>query len=151
MKKKKTRSVQYALQWRLVCNRWRLWVTDGGWWVATKHQRADAIVKKKRLSVLMAPPESITRLVPTILGPRGPSRGRGVTLQLIHRVVTVDALACRRGDPKKAGEIKVSTSSLPYQGPHVGGRGGPNILAKWHDPGPWRASRGRGGGGAWVG
>ena len=24
------------------------WVTDGGWWVATKHQRVDAIVKKKR-------------------------------------------------------------------------------------------------------
>ena len=23
-------------------------VTDGGWWVATKHQRVDAIVKKKR-------------------------------------------------------------------------------------------------------
>ena len=23
------------------------WVTDGGWWVATKHQRVDAIVKKK--------------------------------------------------------------------------------------------------------
>ena len=32
------------------------WVTDGGWWVATKHQRVDAIVKKKRASVLMAPP-----------------------------------------------------------------------------------------------
>ena len=32
------------------------WVTDGGWWVATKHQRVDAIVKKKRVSVLMAPP-----------------------------------------------------------------------------------------------
>ena len=24
------------------------WVTDGGWWVATKHQRVDAIVKKKK-------------------------------------------------------------------------------------------------------
>ena len=23
------------------------WVTDGGWWVATKHQRVDAIVKKR--------------------------------------------------------------------------------------------------------
>ena len=23
-------------------------VTDGGWWVATKHQRVDAIVKKKK-------------------------------------------------------------------------------------------------------
>ena len=35
------------------------WVTDGGWWVAAKHQRVDAIVKKKkekRVSVLMAPP-----------------------------------------------------------------------------------------------
>ena len=31
-------------------------VTDGGWWGATKHQRLDAIVKKKRVSVLMAPP-----------------------------------------------------------------------------------------------
>ena len=33
-------------------------VTDGGWWVATKHQRVDAIEKKKkkRVSVLMAPP-----------------------------------------------------------------------------------------------
>ena len=35
------------------------WVTDGGWWVATKHQRVDAIVtRKKRVSVLMAPPGS---------------------------------------------------------------------------------------------
>ena len=33
-------------RWRLVGNRWRLVVTDGGWWVATKHQRVDAIVKK---------------------------------------------------------------------------------------------------------
>ena len=24
------------------------WVTDGGWWVATKHQRVDAIVGKKK-------------------------------------------------------------------------------------------------------
>ena len=33
------------------------WVTDGGWWVATKYQRVDAIVKKKKgVSVLMAPP-----------------------------------------------------------------------------------------------
>ena len=24
------------------------WVTDGGWWVATKHQRVDAIVEKKK-------------------------------------------------------------------------------------------------------
>ena len=24
------------------------WVTDGGWWVATKHQRVDAIAKKKK-------------------------------------------------------------------------------------------------------
>ena len=24
------------------------WITDGGWWVATKHQRVDAIVKKKK-------------------------------------------------------------------------------------------------------
>ena len=24
------------------------WVTDGGWWVATKHQRVDAIVTKKK-------------------------------------------------------------------------------------------------------
>ena len=24
------------------------WVTDGGWWVATKHQREDATVKKKK-------------------------------------------------------------------------------------------------------
>ena len=24
------------------------WVTDGGWWVATKLQRVDAIVKKKK-------------------------------------------------------------------------------------------------------
>ena len=24
------------------------WVTDGGWWVATKYQRVDAIVKKKK-------------------------------------------------------------------------------------------------------
>ena len=24
------------------------WVTNGGWWVATKHQRVDAIVKKKK-------------------------------------------------------------------------------------------------------
>ena len=31
-------------------------VTDGGWWVATKHHRVDAMVKKKRVSVLMAPP-----------------------------------------------------------------------------------------------
>ena len=71
---KKTRSAQYAPRWRLVGNRWRLvcnqlrlvgnrwrlvcnrlrlvgnrwqlWVTDGGWWVATKYQRAEAIVKK---------------------------------------------------------------------------------------------------------
>ena len=67
-------------RWWLVGNRWRLvcnwvtdggwcvtdgswWVTDGGWcvtdggwWVATKHQRVDAIVEKKRVSVLMAPP-----------------------------------------------------------------------------------------------
>ena len=24
------------------------WVADGGWWVATKHQRVDAIVKRKK-------------------------------------------------------------------------------------------------------
>ena len=36
------------------------WVTDGSWWVATKHQRVDAIVKKKtRVRVLMAPPEHL--------------------------------------------------------------------------------------------
>ena len=33
------------------------WVTDGGWWVATKHQRVDAIVKKRGGGVLMAPPD----------------------------------------------------------------------------------------------
>ena len=36
MKKKKTRSVQYALQWRLVGNRWRLvgnrWRLEGNRW-----------------------------------------------------------------------------------------------------------------------
>ena len=36
-------------------------VTDGGWWVATKHQRVDAIVKKKKgVGVLMAPPGTHT-------------------------------------------------------------------------------------------
>ena len=32
--------------WWVTVGGW--WVTDGGWWVATKHQRVDAIVKKKR-------------------------------------------------------------------------------------------------------
>ena len=37
------------------------WVTNGGWWVATKHQRVDAIVKKRGgVSVLMAPPDTTT-------------------------------------------------------------------------------------------
>ena len=61
------------------------WVTDGGWWVATKHQRVDAIVKKKRVSVLMAPPEGgsqkfvyqkwpdqILPIVNFVLSPDGP-------------------------------------------------------------------------------
>ena len=38
------------------------WVTDGGWWVATKHQRVDAIVKKKGVSPLMAPPATPSAL-----------------------------------------------------------------------------------------
>ena len=60
-KEKKTRSVQYALRcrwvtdggWWVTDGGWWVtdggwWVTDGGWWVATKHQRVDAIVKKKK-------------------------------------------------------------------------------------------------------
>ena len=49
-------------------------VTDGGWWVATKHQRVDAIVKKKKgVSVLMAPPDTWTALIfiPSQNGPSG--------------------------------------------------------------------------------
>ena len=51
-RKKKTRS--YDGGWWVTDGGW--WVTKGGWWVATKNQRVDAIIKKKRVSVLMAPP-----------------------------------------------------------------------------------------------
>ena len=55
MKKKKTRSVQYALRWRLVGNRWQLvgnrWRLVGNrWWLVGNRwgQHADIKQTKKR-------------------------------------------------------------------------------------------------------
>ena len=56
-KKKGVSDTPYDGGWWVTDGGW--WVSDGGWWVATKHQRVDAIVKKRGgVSVLMAPPGS---------------------------------------------------------------------------------------------
>ena len=80
MGEKKTRSVQYALRWRPVCNRWRLvgnrWRLVGNRWrLVGSHQTSESAchskkTKKKRVSVLMAPPGG------TAL--RGDAVGKGV-------------------------------------------------------------------------
>ena len=60
--------------WCVIDGGW--WVTDGGWWVATKHQRVDAIVKKRggggeRPYGTPCPPET-SRTLPLRRGP-GPA------------------------------------------------------------------------------
>ena len=58
MKEKKTRSVQYALRWRLVGNRWRL--VGNQWRLVGSRQTSEGGChsKKKKVRVLMAPPGS---------------------------------------------------------------------------------------------
>ena len=87
MKKKKTRSVQYALRWRpvgnrwrLVCNRWRLvgsrWrLVCNRWRLVGSHQTSESgchSKKKKRVSVLMAPPRHAACLQPASTPPLRP-------------------------------------------------------------------------------
>ena len=104
------------------------WVTDGGWWVATRHQRVDAIVKKRGGGgVLMAPPAThqcqagkanarsqgqweILQGAP-LLDPPPRARPQGADTPRLHRrrprqrngwspraVVTAQGGACARGE-----------------------------------------------------